>query len=90
MPEALAQQLSKLQLEVQNLRAQMQTSPAVRDMSVISLVPSWSGMGKGISLNEFLEVVERTAWLGNWSDKDKVQVAVLRLQENARVFSMVC
>jgi hypothetical protein len=79
MPEALAQQLSKLQLEVQNLRAQMQMSPAVRDMSVISLVPRWSGTEKGISLNEFLEAVKRTAWLGNWLDKDKVQVAILRL-----------
>jgi hypothetical protein len=86
MPEALAQQLSKLQLEVQNLRAQIQTSQAVRDMSVISLVPSWLGTEKGISLNEFLEAVERTAWLGNWSERDKVQIAILRLRENARVF----
>jgi hypothetical protein len=53
---------------------------------VVSLVPKWTGTDKGIPLNEFLEAVERTAWIGNWSDKDKVQVAILRLHENARVF----
>jgi hypothetical protein len=88
MREALAQQLSKLQLKVQNLRARMMqtTSPAVRDMSVVSLVPKWAGTEKGIPLYEFLEAVERAAWLGNWSDKDRVHVAILRLQKNARVF----
>jgi hypothetical protein len=64
------------------------TSPAVRDMSVVSLVPNWAGTEKGIPLNEFLKTVERAAWLGNWSDKDRVQVAILRLQGNARVFLM--
>jgi hypothetical protein len=79
--------LSKLQLEVQNLPAQIQVkAPVIKDMSVVSLVPKWSGADKVIPLNEFLEAVERAAWLGNWSDQDKVQVAILRLHKNARVF----
>jgi hypothetical protein len=86
MAEALAQQLSKLQLEVQNLQAQLQAKSLVtKDVSVVSLVPKWTGTDKGIPLNEFLEAVERAAWIGNWSDKDKVQVVILRLHENARV-----
>jgi hypothetical protein len=55
-------------------------------MSVLSLIPKWTGSEKGVLLNEFLEAVERAAWIGYWSDKDKVQVAILRLYENARFF----
>jgi hypothetical protein len=87
MVEEIAKQLSKLQLEVQNLQAQIQVrAPGIKDMSVVSLVPKWSGADKGIPSNEFLEAVERAAWLGNLSDQDKVQVANLQHHENARVF----
>jgi hypothetical protein len=55
-------------------------------MSVLSLISKWTCSEKGVPLNEFLEAVERAAWIGNRSDKDKVQVAILRLCENARVF----
>jgi hypothetical protein len=87
MVEGIAKQLTKLQLEVQSLQAQIQGRVSgIKDMSVVSLVPKCSGEEKGTSLNVFLEADERAARLGNWSDQDKVQVAILRLHENARVF----
>jgi hypothetical protein len=87
MVEGIAKQLTKLELEVQSLQAQIQGRVSgTKDLSVVSLVPKWSGAEKGTPLNEFLEAVERAAWSGNWSDQDKVQVAILRLHDNARVF----
>jgi hypothetical protein len=59
MAEAIAQQLSKPQLKVQNPRAQIQAKVSViKDMSVVSLVPKWTGTDKTIPLTEFLEAVE--------------------------------
>jgi hypothetical protein len=85
--EGIAKQLTKLQLEVQSLESQIQGRvPGTNDLSVVSLVPKCSGAEKGTPLNEFLETVKRAAWLGNWSDLDMVQVAILRLHENARFF----
>jgi hypothetical protein len=87
MVEGITKQLSKLQLEVESLQARIQRRvPGTKDLSVVSLVPKWSGAEKGTPLNKFLEAVERAAWLGNWSDQDKFQVAILRLHDNARVF----
>jgi hypothetical protein len=85
--ERIAKQLTKLHLEFQSLQAQIQGRVSCnKDMSVVSLVPNWSGEQKGTPLNVFSEAVERASWLGNWSDQDKVQVAILRLHENARFF----
>jgi hypothetical protein len=68
MAEAVAQQMARLQLEVQNLQAQLQTrTPDTKDLSLVALVPKWSGTDKAIPLQEFFETVERTGKIGNWT-----------------------
>ena len=53
MAETVAQQMAKLQTEVQNLQAQFQAIPtATKNLSLIALVPKWAGNDKAIPLHE--------------------------------------
>ena len=54
MAETVAQKMARLQLEVQNLQAQLHTrTPVTKDLSLVALVPKWSGTDKAVSLHEF-------------------------------------
>jgi hypothetical protein len=55
-------------------------------MSLVTLIPKWSGTDTAIPLSEFFESIEGTARLGNWSEAHQVQVCALRLTDTARVF----
>lgn len=59
---------------------------AAKDMSLVSLIPKWSGTEKATPLHEFFEAIEGIAKVGNWSETDKIQVAVLKLSETAKLF----
>jgi hypothetical protein len=88
MTETVAQQMARLQLEVQSLQAQLQMRPtATKDLSMVSLIPKWAGNEKAVHLHDFFfEAVEGSARVGNWSDADMIQVAVLKLTDAARAF----
>jgi hypothetical protein len=87
MAEALSQQKARLQQEILSMQAQLQTRPsATKDLSLVSLIPKRAGNEKAIPLHEFFETIEGSARLGNWSDTDKIQVAVLKLTDAARAF----
>jgi ABC-type molybdate transport system ATPase subunit len=44
MAEQVAQQMARLQLEVQRLQAQLQARPTVtKDLSLVSLITKWAG-----------------------------------------------
>ena len=87
MAETVAQQLARLQAEVQNLRAQQQMRPSVtKDMSLLSLIPQWTGTDKRAPLTQFFEVTEIAARIGCWSEADMVQLAIFRLSDITRAF----
>jgi hypothetical protein len=87
MAEAVAQQMARLQLEVQSLQSQLQARPTVtKDLSLVSLIPKWAGNDKAIPIHDFFEAIEGSARVGNWSEADKIQVAVLKLADAARAF----
>jgi hypothetical protein len=87
MAEPVAQQSDSLQLEVQNLQAQLQTrSPITKDLSIVALVPKWSSTDKAIPLHEFFETLESTDCFGNWTQEDMLRIAVLKLTDSARSF----
>ena len=66
MAEAVAQQMAKLQAEVQILQAQLQARPTVtKHLSLIALIPKWAGNDKAIPLHEFFETIESTACVAN-------------------------
>jgi len=67
MAEVVSQQMARLQLEVQNLQAQLQTrTPATKGLSLVALVPKCSGT-KAIPLHEFFETIESTGKIDNWT-----------------------
>jgi len=81
-------ELSKAQVEIQRLRDQLATTPptAHKDLSLIPLVPKWSGMESAVSLEEFFSSIEGSARIGHWLETDCLQVAVLGLVDNVRTF----
>jgi len=85
-------ELSEAQLEIQRLRERLSTTPpsAHKDLSLVSLVPKWSGAESAISLEEFFSSIEGSAKIGHWAEADCLQVAVLKLVESARTFYFSC
>jgi len=55
-------------------------------MSLVSLIPKCAGNNKLIPLHEFFEAIEGSARVGNWSEADRIQIAVLKLMDAARAF----
>ena len=55
----VAQQMARLQLEVQSLQAHLQARPtATKDLSLASLIPKWAGKDKAVPLHEFFKAIE--------------------------------
>jgi len=81
-------ELVETKAELQRLRERVSAGiPTVhKDLSLISLVPKWSGLKNGIPLEEFLTTVETSTRLGFWDETDKLQIAALRLNDAARHF----
>jgi hypothetical protein len=85
--DAVTQQIARLQAEVNSQQSQLTTRPTVtKDLSLVGLIPKWSGSEKAAPLTEFFEAIEGTARIGNWSDADKIQVAVLKLTDAAKAY----
>jgi len=84
-------ELSEEQGEIQRLREISHSSPnAHKDLSLVSLVPIWSGSESAVSLEGFFSSIEGSAKIGNWAEADSLQVAVLKLAESARTFCFSC
>jgi hypothetical protein len=88
MAENLQKLVESLQAEISNLRAQVSSGrpTAPKDLSLISLIPKWSGTEKSVNVKEFFEIVESSAKIGCWTDFDKVQITVLKITEVAKAF----
>jgi hypothetical protein len=52
----------------------------------VSLVPKWSGGETSLPINEFFEIIEGSAAIGNWTEGDQKQVCALKLTDADRVF----
>jgi hypothetical protein len=88
MAESLQKLVESLQAEVRSLRAQVSSSrpTTAKDLSLVSLIPKWSGTEKSVSVEEFFESVESSAKIGCWSDQDKIQISILKISEVAKAF----
>jgi hypothetical protein len=87
MAESASQQIARLQLEVQQLQSQvLGRTPVSKDLSLVALIPKWSGNEAAVPLHEFIDTIEGSARIGNWSDADKIQVCVLTLTDTARAY----
>jgi len=88
MTDSLEKLVENLQAEISNLRSQVSSSrpTAPKDLSLISLIPMWSGTEKLVGVKEIFESLESSAKIGNWSQFDKIQITVLKLTEIAKAF----
>ena len=59
---------------------------ATKDLSLVSLVPRRSGGETTPPIGEFLETIESSAAIGNWSETDRKQKCALKLTDAARAF----
>jgi len=58
--------------EVQRLRERMSVgTPTVhKDLSLITLVPKWSGSNSAVTFEEFFSCIDSAARLDRWQDRD--------------------
>jgi hypothetical protein len=61
-----------------------------KDLSLVTLVPKWSGSDASVTLEELLSSIESAAKIGHWSDQDKREIAVLELTNSAQLFYQGC
>jgi hypothetical protein len=57
-----------------------------KDLSLVSLVPKWSGGETAPPIQEFFDTIEGSAAIGNWTQADMKQVCALKLTDAARAF----
>ena len=81
--------------EIQRLRESISSmsvgAPIVhKDLSLVTLVPKWSGSDSSITLEEFLSSIESAAKIGHWADPDKREIGVLKPTDSAKLFYQVC
>jgi hypothetical protein len=93
MAEAKLQvELEQARQEVARLRDRLTTGlPTVhKDLSLISLVPKWSGVNALVPLEEFLASVEGAARIANWDSNDCKLIAAMKLADTAKAFHNTC
>jgi hypothetical protein len=61
-----------------------------KDLSLVALVPKWSGQESSVSLDEFFASIEGSARIGRWEDPDRIKIEVLKRAGSARIFYQGC
>jgi len=92
MTEHLQAELLEAKAEVHRLRERMSLGvPTVhKDLSLVALVPKWSGQESTVSLEEFFASIEGSARIGRWEESDRIEIAILKLAGSARTFYQGC
>ena len=82
----LRAELAETKAELQRLKERISVGSLTvhKDLSLISLIPKWSGSETGIPLEEFLSNIESSSRMGLWQDADKLEIAILRLSDVAK------
>jgi len=88
----LLAELAEAKAEVQRLkdRIPVGTLTVPKDLSLITLVPKWTGTDAAVTLEKFISSIEISARIGRWEEADKVEVALLKLAGSAKVFYKEC
>lgn len=80
MAESLQQQIEALEEKLAKLTAGAAVERhAVKDLSVVSLIPEFTGRPGDLKAHEFLEAVNSVGRMGAWTEEDKKFAAKLKL-----------
>ena len=93
MAEArLLAELAKANAEVQRLKDRIPVGTAIvhKDLSLITLVPKWTGTDTAVTLEELISSIESSAHIGRWEESDKVEVTLVKLAGSAKTFYKGC
>ena len=93
MAEArLRAELEESKAEIQRLKESLSGGPPTvhKDLSLVSLVPKWSGLDSEVPIEEFFTSIEGAAYIGKWEESDQIRIAVLKLTDAARLFYNGC
>ena len=92
MAEHLQVELLDAKAEVRRLRERMSLGvPTVhKELSMLALLPKWSGQESTVSLEEFFASIEGSARIGMWDDPDRFGIAILILAGSTRTFYQGC
>ena len=71
----LQAELAEKKAELNRLRESLSVATPVvhKDLSLVSLVPKWSGSDTSISLEEFFSSIESASRIGKWQERDCVK-----------------
>ena len=88
----LQAELAETKAEVLRLRESISVAtPAVhKDLSLVSLVPKWSGSESSVSLEDFFASVESASRTENWTGRDNFEIAIYKLTDSAKRFYQGC
>jgi hypothetical protein len=88
----LQAELEQSKAEIVGLRKRMSMGlPTVhKDLSLIALIPKWSGSDSAVPLEEFLASVDSATRIGNWDQTDCLGIAALKLVNPAKSFHNKC
>ena len=88
----LQAELEQSEAEIVRLRERMSMGlPTVhKDLSLISLIPKWSGSESAVPLEEFLAIVDSAARIGNWDQTDCLEIVALKLADPTKSFHNTC
>ena len=93
MAEArLLVELAEAKGEVERLmdRISLGTTTVNKDLSLINLVPNWTGTDGAVTLEEFIFSIENSVRIGRWEENDEVEAALLKLASWAKTFYKGC
>jgi hypothetical protein len=89
---SLQAQLAENKAEVARLRDRLYVGvlTVYKDLSLVSLVPRWTGRESASPLEEFLSSIDSAVELGRWTAQDCVRVATLTFAGTAHSFYNTC
>ena len=89
---SLQAQLAESKAEIARLKECLSTgTPTIhKDLSLNSLVPTWSGSESAITLAEFMEKIDSAAKLGRWHSSDCLRIPERTLADPAMSFYNTC
>ena len=90
--ERLKAELADAKAEVQRLNDSLSvgTPTLHKELSLITLVPKWTGSDSVVTLEEFISNIESSARLGRWEKQDQVDIALLKVAGSAKTFYKGC
>ena len=93
MADRLQAELAQMRLELQQLKERMETGAVTvhKDLSLVSLIPKWSGSDSTISLEEFFSSIESSGKIANWKQTNTFDILlIIRILEFNTVSAITC